>query len=192
MREGWAKIPSLLKIGTPPRLPPERVVSTEQLPETRAEVAPVTRPPRTLSSGSRTDTQQLHLEFWTQFHRYMQSRNATIQISKPSHHHYSHAPLGRSNFQLSLVNDMAGGRTRLHFDVNGPLRDERFARLKAKHKDELEAKLGKLKWIDQPPQVRVERLSTPSARSTWPELNVWLGDNLERWVAALRPIVASL
>lgn len=146
-----------------------------------------------LAQDTLTDTRQLHLDFWTQFHGYMKSRSPAIEIDPPSPHHYLHVRLARtkSTFFLSLVNDMRRGRTRLEFDIYGPRRSQHYALLRTTFKDEIEAKLGSVEW-NELAQVKTSRKTTPADRATWPDLNAWLGDEVERWVATLKPIVASL
>jgi hypothetical protein len=154
----------------------------------------------TATSGGKvagvTETQQLHFDFWTQLRDYMQSRSSPVRIGKPSKDQWTTIALGRTGFTLAIVNLMRDGFTRLSFDLTGPYAKQHFALLRDNYKDELEEKLGQLDWRELPnaqvSRVWLQRPATPADRGTWPDLNAWLAENVERWVAVLKPIVASI
>lgn len=41
-------------------------------------------------------------------------------------------------------------------------------------------------------QVALRRASAPTDTASWPELNEWFAQRIERWVEVLRPIVKTL
>jgi hypothetical protein len=91
---------------------------------------------------------------------------------------------------------MREGFARLSLDLTGPHAKQHFALLRDNYKDALEEKLGALDWRELPDakvsRVWLQRPATPADRATWPELDAWLAENVEQWVAVLKPIVASL
>jgi hypothetical protein len=147
-------------------------------------------------AGQLTEIQQLHLDFWTQFRQFMEDRSSPVKIGKPSKDHWTTVAVGRAYFTLEVVNGMQGNWSRIELHIYGPLAKRYFFALRDSYKDEIEAKLGPLEWRELPnakeSQVGLIRESKPSDRTTWPELNLWMADRIERWVEVFRPIVRTL
>ena len=145
------------------------------------------------ASAELTTTQGLHLEFWTQFRRFMEERGSVVRMQKPSKDHWTNVALGRSNFTLVVINGMRDGFSELHVTMLGPDAKVNFHGLRDQHRASLEHDLGPLEWREMPnakeSQVAIRREATPAEPTSWPELNEWLADGIERWVEVLRPII---
>jgi hypothetical protein len=59
--------------------------------------------------GGLSETQQLHLDFWTQFKEFMEERRSPLKVGNPSADHWKNISLGRSAFALSAINGMRDG-----------------------------------------------------------------------------------
>ncbi len=181
----------LWRIGDSPVAPKFNVVSqpndwTEAVAQQAASV----------SSSELTETQKLHLDFWTQLRQFMDARGSSIHIQKPSKDHWTNVAIGRSYFTLVVLNGMRDKFSELHLTVWGPHAKTFFHLLQQQHRETIEASLGPLEWRELPnakeSQVALRRSANPTGRSTWPELNEWLASNIERWGEVFRPIVKSL
>lgn len=61
---------------------------------------------------------------------------------------------------------------------------------------DVEEQLGQVRWEEQPGKKRsniaIDRPSNITDRTTWPELNAWFVDTIEKWLGVWRPILKSL
>lgn len=148
------------------------------------------------SGGGLTETQQLHLKFWTQFRQYMEDRKSTIRIGKPSKDHWTTIALGRTNFALVIWNGMRDDRSGVQVSLTGPLAKPHFYLLRDKYKSIIEGRLGSLEWRELPSakesQIGIMRPGKPSDPAMWLELDQWFGEHITRWVDVFRPIVKEL
>jgi hypothetical protein len=147
--------------------------------------------------GPVSSTQQLHLEFWTQFREFMEQRKSPVRVGKPSTDHWKTFPVGRSNFELFAVNGMRDGYSAVYLSLMGPSAKPHFHLLRQDHKDKIDATLGSdVNWRELPnkseSQVMLRRDSTPADKATWPDLNAWFAEKLEAMNALFRPIVTNL
>jgi hypothetical protein len=150
-------------------------------------------------SGPLSDSQRLHLEFWTQFRQYLADRGSQIRITRPSSNHWSNVPVGRTTFGLSPWNGMRDHRSAVEFSMWGPDAKAHFGLIRQRYYDEVERRLtplGTVEWRPLPnkkvSQIRVIRASTASNPKTWPELDAWMANTLETMHALFAPIVKTL
>lgn len=180
----------LWKIGDSSTAPKFNVVSQ---PNDWTET--ITRQASASATGELNTSQKLHLEFWTQFRQYMDERHSPIRIQKPSTSYWTNVAVGRTNFTLVVQNGMRDGYSELHLTLLGTDAKANFRAL-LEHRDPIEAALGPLEWRELPnakeSQIALRRTATPSDPNSWPELNAWLAERIERWVEVLRPIVKDL
>lgn len=143
-----------------------------------------------------TSTQQLHLEFWTQFRQYMLDRGSRIRIGKPSTSHWTNVAVGRADFALSLWNNLRNGRSGVDLYIRGPDAKAYFHLIHDRYRGQVETRLAPVEWRELPQGkdsgVRVTRPSTLADRDAWPELDAWLADTVEKMERVFRPIVRDL
>ena len=150
-------------------------------------------------TGAGSATEQLHLEFWTQFRQYLDARHSVIRTTRPSNNYWTNAPVGRSNFSLSAWNGMRDGRSGVQLELTGPDAKAHFHLIEERHRHDVEARIatfGKVEWRLLPnyrvSQVGIIRPGAPVDRATWPELDTWMADTLEAMHAVFAPIVKNL
>jgi hypothetical protein len=181
----------LWRIGSSPLAPKFNVVC--QPNDWRGAVASIAA---AAGSTGLTPTQKLHLEFWTQFRKFMEDSKSQIRMNRPSKDHWTNVAVGRSGFTLVVWNGMRDNRSGVQLTILGPLAKSYFQTIHDEHLPAIEAQLGQVEWRLLPhakeSQVGVVRASTPSNPETWPELNLWFKDTIERWVSVFRPIVTTL
>lgn len=154
---------------------------------------------RAAGSGEPTAVQNLHLEFWTQFRRYLEERGSALRTTRPSAQSWTNAPLGRTNFNLSAWNNMRDGASGVQLEIFGPDAKTHFALVEQRHRAAIDAALssfGAVEWRPLPEkrvsQVGIVRRVPPGDRSGWPELDAWMADVLEAMTTVFVPIVKSL
>src|SRR5690606_29406687 len=85
--------------------------------------------------GALSETQQLRLQFWQGFHRYLAEHGVAARVSSPRPDTWVTTAAGRSNFAIGLVasNYDLDGRaqvpglvTRLELVITGPRADDYF------------------------------------------------------------------
>lgn len=154
------------------------------------------------ASGQATamsEFQRLHLEFWTQFRRYLEDRGSPIRTNRPSKDHWSNVAVGRSYFGLVPWNGMRDNRSGVYLQLTGPDAKAHFSLIEDRFHSEVEgrlAPLGTLDWRLLPKakesQIALVRASTPSKPESWPELNGWMAATLEAMHSLFAPIVKGL
>lgn len=145
-----------------------------------------------------SDVQQLHLEFWTQLREFMQDRPRPVKLGKPSVNYWSYVGIGTPDIYLRALNAMRDQRSSVQLRIGGPHRAAYYKQLVAM-KTQVEQKLdfGALLWEPLPDNkteshIVRKRVSDPKDRNTWPELNNWFAETLERFDEVFRPIVKGL
>ena len=150
-------------------------------------------------SGQPSQSQQLHLEFWTQFRQYLENRDSQLRISRSARGYWISVAVGRSNFGLAAWNNLRNRRSGVDLQLTGPDAKAYFALIERRYRDDITARLsrfGSVEWRPLPEyqvsQIGVVRSGTPSDPETWPDLNQWLADALEAMHALFSPIVRGL
>jgi hypothetical protein len=90
------------------------------------------------AGGALSESQQLHLDFWTQF---MEDRNSPVKVGKPSTDYWKNMSLGRGGFVLSAQNGMRDSWSSVTLWIGGPHK-QAFYHLVLARKSELEQALG--------------------------------------------------
>ncbi len=150
-------------------------------------------------SGQFTETQQRHLEFWTQFRRYLEDTGSPIRTNRPSGDHWTSYSVGRTNFSLAASNNFTAGRSHVNLSLTGPDAKAHYRELEQKHKSQVDARLtplGEVEWrpmLDaKASRIMVHRRVSPTDPTTWPELNAWIATTLKTMHDLFRPIVKTL
>lgn len=147
--------------------------------------------------GAVSETQQTYLDFWTQFQRFMEERRSPIKVGKPSKDSWKDFPVGRSNFALVATNSIQYGASWVSLRMSGPSSKVHFHLIEERQHDLVESVLGvEVEWAEKPnyneSSIYLQRESALRDKSSWPELNAWFAENLERMDALFRPIVRDL
>lgn len=182
----------LWRIGDSPIAPRFNVVSQ---PNDWAQT--VRRTAESRARGATSGTGQLHLEYWSQLKEFFQERGSLLKLPSPPGGSGIRLSLGRSNFSLEAWNITTAGRSEVDVAIRGPRRWAQLQLLRRRSTDlERQLGLGPLSWTDTPgkPVSRawLSRTSNPRDRTSWPELNLWFAETLERMDAVFRPIVKTL
>lgn len=149
-------------------------------------------------SGELTATEQLHLEFWTQFRQYLESIGSSVRISRPWKQYWANVPVGRTNFTINAWNNARDGRSGVFLLLSGPDAKAHFSLIEERYRAEVEDRLagfGQVSWDRFPnyqmSQIGVRRPSTLTNRSEWPALNEWMAKALEATHSLFTPIVRT-
>jgi hypothetical protein len=121
-----------------------------------------------------------HLEFWTQFRRYLDDNQIQIRLSKPSKSSSSNVVLRRSYFSLKashlLKNNQLG--VSVHFDgTDGMARYERVAQQHRHQVNEGLSGLGSVNW--KRGKIELSRSTSPSNPETLQERYAWMAKAIE-------------
>jgi hypothetical protein len=184
----------LWRIGDSPMAPKFNIVSQpNDWSKTVKETAAGTQP------STLTDTQRLHLEFWTEFRQFMEERQSTIRMNRPSKDHWTTVAVGRTHFALQPWNGMRDNRSGVNLQITGPDAKPHFHLIQQRYHDTVEERLGplgNLEWRLLPnakeSQIGVIRSTTPSKKETWPDLKAWMATTIETMHALFSPIVRTL
>jgi hypothetical protein len=150
-------------------------------------------------TGALTDVQRLHLDFWTQFHQYMDDRGSPIRIGKAWSGYWTSVAVGRTGFRLDAWNNMRDKRSGVFLVLSGPDAKTHFHLIEQQSREAVDgalAPLGEIEWGLYPKfqmsQIGVRRAVSPAARESWPELDEWMARALEVMHALFAPIVKGL
>ncbi len=148
-------------------------------------------------AGSNTVTQQLHLDFWTQFRDYMEARESRVKVGKPSTDHWKNFSVGRTGFTLVAVNGMREGFSNVALVLTGPDAKAHYHLLRENNRQAVDQTFGSdVDWREMPEKkeshIAIRRTSFPADRDKWTDLNKWFAETLENMDAFFRPIVKSL
>jgi len=150
----------------------------------------------TAQSGALSDTNALYLEYWTQFRRYMEDRGSTVRLQKPRPRYWTITAIGRGGFQVAAWVQTRKAKADVALEMKGPNAKASFHVLRNEYGEQLERSLGPLTWWELPQKkssvITASRPFPVTDRDSWPELNAWLGDTLEKFHATLGPIVRNL
>jgi len=140
---------------------------------------------------SLTESKQLQLDFWTDFHIYVKDRGSKIKPTKPLPQHWMSIAIGRSGFQLSAIaaffdsvaKSFDNHELRAEFVIANANSKDHFKTLEGM-KAQVEAELGEeLTWHNpldkQMCRIYVRQLADLKDRERWPEYHAWLLQKLE-------------
>jgi hypothetical protein len=176
----------LWKIGDSPAAPKFNVVS-----KPNEWVRTVSLPP------AATETNQLQLEYWTQFHDFIKLRNSPVRPQKPLPQHWMNFALGKSHVFMEAVINTRDKRLRAGIVIGGSNAKRYFSTL-YNEREQYETPLGQeLDWVEAPDKkhsyIYIHRLaSDPADRSRWIEYFTWMAEQLEALNKVFRPVVKDL
>jgi hypothetical protein len=143
-----------------------------------------------------TSAQRLHLEFWTQFQQYMLDRKSDVSVRKPLPESWSIFSVGRTHSWLTAQNDLERGSSLVELTLRGEDAASCSHLLRTQYREQIEGQLGSLDWRELPNRVSkcvsIDHTSNLSDRSTWPSLDAWFAETLEKWSRVFRPILKEL
>ncbi|MGH7848509.1 MAG: DUF4268 domain-containing protein [Candidatus Binatia bacterium] len=146
----------------------------------------------------RTTAELLHLEFWTQFGKYLEDRRSPIHMGKPSTTAMGNVSLGRSLFRLIPWNVVRDAHSGIWVRFIGTDVNTIYEKIPQDYRHLVEEKLsplGEWVWLPQDAQgvvLSLRRRSTLSKRESWQELNGWMAQALETTYELFTKIVTSL
>lgn len=152
---------------------------------------------RRLEAASYSESQQLQLEFWTDFKNFLQQQNSSIHIGTPQPQNWMDFPIGRSQFSLQAFINTREKRIGIALAIFGSNAKPHFYLLE-REKTAIEGELGThLEWAANPGKVMSyvylhERNMNPLARELWPEQHIWLWQKLEAFKKVFAPRVKKL
>jgi hypothetical protein len=150
-----------------------------------------------IKSDDLSETQELHLRYWTAFHDYVSENSSMIRAPKPGPQHWQTFAIGRSNFRICTLTNTRdswigvelicdGGDAKPHFYQ---LRDDR---------ESIEREFGEpLKWreLKGRKQSRILLRNSdcdPRDESRWPEFHAWLVEKIGTFQRVFSQRVQSL
>ncbi len=146
-----------------------------------------------------TESQQKHLDFWTQFRAYLESTGSPIGTNRPSKDHWTNVSVGRSDFSIALFNNFRNSWSGVSLNMTGANAKAHYALIEAGHRAQVDAALtplGELEWQPKPHAVECAitlwRKVSPADPATWPQLNAWMAAAMLRMNELFRPIVRTL
>lgn len=184
----------LWRIGDSPMAPKFNVVSKPN------DWSKVVREQAAAATNSElSESQRLHLQFWTQFRQYLDDNQIPIRINRPWKEFWSTVGLGRGGFSLSPWNGMRDNRSAVDMVFTGRSAKAHYSMTEQRHRATVQEKLapmGNVVWRPMPEakqsMIRLERPSMPSKPETWPELNEWMARALSVMQELFSPIVKTL
>jgi hypothetical protein len=145
-----------------------------------------------------TESQQCHLELWTQFRQYLEENGSPLRTNRPSKDRWTSLSVGRTDFSLALFNNKEG-RSGANLSPTGPDAKAHFRPIEARHKAQVEtrlAPLGEVEWRLMPhakeSQIMVHRRVSPVDWATCLTLDAWMASAVTTMNELFRPIVKSL
>lgn len=151
-----------------------------------------------------TDAKALQVAFWTEFRTFVSGKSTTIKATKPLPQNWMNIALGRSGFTLAAVASLWDSESASYEsnEVRAELvisvdRASEYFNLLADQKAEIERQLGfEPVWYNaagvKSCRVFVRRGADLRARTSWPELHMWLLHHLEAFQRVFGPRVRSL
>jgi hypothetical protein len=148
------------------------------------------------SSGGLTETKALYLDFWNSFRSYCKDHGTSLKLRKPRAQHWYSFSVGRSKFHISLTASLQNRRLGCEIYMRGKNAKTAY-RLLNHRKDEIEANLGTLDWMELPTKqdcriiLRKKDVSI-SDKNVWNESFAWLKEQAEAFYKTFSPIIRSL
>jgi hypothetical protein len=143
-----------------------------------------------------TSTQELYLEFWTQFRDYMQEKKSQIRLQRPGPHFGTRIALGKTYLFLVAWNIARDKKSGVYLAIQVPDAKEYFRQVRDQYGALIDRELGPVRWNEQPDKkgcdIGTSRDSDVSDRDTWPNLNRWFEETIEKWDAVFRPILQAV
>ncbi len=133
-----------------------------------------------------TDTKQLQLEFWTDFHKFATLNSKVVRPTKPHPQHWMNMSIGKTGFNLTAIASLWNNETqsyqpneiRAQVEMHGKEAKQHFEKLRERQ-EEIEFELGfPVVWFNDPEKVSCKILTSKSVnlndRSDWNNQFGWL------------------
>jgi hypothetical protein len=182
----------LLRIGQSPPAPNFKVVSNPN-----DWSSSVSSAANALSDSPMTPTQQLQLDFWTQFNGYLATNYPNIKRRRPKPRHWMSFGIGRVGFHVSTLCVARDGWIGVNLNCSGPHAKQHFHQLEVDKRD-IEAMIGaELDWQELPDNIvsRIylrNRSVDPKDIDNWPSQFSWLAEKLSLFISVFRPRILNL
>lgn len=144
-----------------------------------------------------TETQQMQLEFWTDFQDFMQDRSSPVKPQKPAPQHWMNFAIGRSYFHLMAFINTREQRVGAGLVISGPDGKAHY-HLLLQDKVEIEEQIdSKLAWRENEDKKESHIYShnynlDPNERNQWQQIKIWLAETLESFDSLFRGRVRNL
>lgn len=152
---------------------------------------------RQAAARENSETELLHLEYWTVFREYLEDHGTVLRPRKPFPQYWYDFAIGRADFYLSALTGMRDGYIQVRIVLTGPNAKAHY-HLLAADANAIEQEFGEtLLWNEGPDQkqsdVSLYRYEVdPTQRENWAEYHAWLHDKLERFYRVFEPRVRVL
>jgi hypothetical protein len=149
------------------------------------------------TTGMITETKKLQLEYWLALRELLLERRSTLKPQKAQPQHWLTVAIGRSNFHMSAWANTTEERIGVELYIQGKFAKQHFKRLES-CKQEIENEIGQpLDWRELPLKeasriILMRANSNIKDRNQWPQQQMWLADQLERFNTVFRPRVQEL
>lgn len=150
------------------------------------------------TSGELSETQQLHLQYWTAFRNTIEEHSKIItQVRKPSSKYWMDFAIGRSSFVLATRNGMRDGYIAVELIIKSEHALNYFYQL-AEDRAAIEESIGySLIWENtggrrQQKIVLLREGVDTTNPNNWSEYHAWQLDLLERFYQTFRPRIMAL
>lgn len=154
---------------------------------------------RQIATREISETNQLHLEYWTEFKNYLEENGqiSSLNPRTPRPEHWYDFAIGRSGFHLSALTGMRDGFICLQL-VMTDNDAKAYYHLLHTEKERIESELGiELDWRELPDKKRSDisiyrRNITPDNPSNWADYHQWLLNKLEAFYRVFAPRIQKL
>jgi hypothetical protein len=150
-----------------------------------------------IEHGELSDTQQLQLEFWTDFREFMIERKSPVKTTKAWPANWMSIAIGRSNFYVTPFVNTVEHRIGVILVMGGPHGEAHFHLLN-QEKETIEEELGyQLEWFENPGKIekhiRKQLVKAdPWIKEKWPEYRDFLANTLEDFNRVFRKRIKQL
>lgn len=147
-----------------------------------------------LSDEEATPSQNLRIRYWTAFREYLIEQRSKLRSQKPSRDHWYSFGIGTGKAHTAALIITRENKIAVELIINSDDAKTVFSEL-LQHKDAVENMIGvQLDWREMPEKKasRIVCFSSvnPYDESTWKSQFKWLQNNLEKFDAAFRPLLA--
>ena len=130
-----------------------------------------------------------HIEFWTQFQRYLDDNKIQIRLSGSSKSSLRDLFLPRSYFRLRPSHLLKDNQLGVSVQFDGPGALARYESVAQQHRQKVNERLSPLGALDwQRSKILLNRSTTPSRPETWEERNAWMANAIETMRALFNEI----
>lgn len=144
-----------------------------------------------------SEKDQLKLEFWTAFQRYLEDNGSALKSQKPSTKYWTDFAIGRSHFRLAAMVGMRDGYLGVTIVMTG--RDAKaHYHLLEYERNVIEREIGETLIWRETPNYKQSDISlyrheiTPTTSENWAEYHKWLREKVELFYRVFAPRIKQL